>query len=187
MKPSSTTITSFEDRLPKSGGMDVPLSAKAGRSAEVLELWSIEMNRVNLSTDTPWEAQVGYSRAVRVGNQIFVAGTTASTDDGVTVAVGDAYEQTRFILQKIKAALAKVGAKMTDITRSRMFVTDISRWEEIGKAHGEVFGDIRPAATMVEVRRLVNSDHLVEIEVNAIVEERDEVSNSAQELVVETP
>src|SRR5690606_13379948 len=107
------------------------------------------------------------SRAVRVGNLVFVSGTTASLEDGATVAVGDAYQQAKFILKKIERNLKEVGAKMSDVVRTRMFVTDISQWEEIGKAHAEVFGEIRPAATMVEVRRLVNPDHLVEIEVDA--------------------
>lgn len=132
------------------------------------------MSRINVSTGTPWEAKVGYSRAVRIGNQVFVSGTTASRDDGSTVGVNDAYEQATFILKKIELALNEVEAKMTDVVRTRMFVTDITRWEEIGKAHGEVFGDIRPAATMVEVSRLVNSDHLVEIEVDAVVGEGGE-------------
>ncbi len=104
-----------------------------------------------------------------MGSHVFVSGTTASTSDGTTVAVGDAYQQTVFILRKIESALGEVGATMADVARTRMFVTDISRWEEIGRAHGEVFAGINPAATMVEVRRLVNADHLVEIEVDAVV------------------
>jgi len=127
------------------------------------------MRRQQTSSGTPWETSVGYSRAVRVGNQVFVSGTTASDENGRTVFVGDAYEQTRFVLKKIAVALNEVGANVADVTRTRMFVTDISRWEEIGKAHGEVFGEIRPAATMVEVRRLVSPDHLVEVEVDAVV------------------
>lgn len=129
------------------------------------------MIRQAYSTDTPWERAVAYSRAVRVGSQVFVSGTTASHSDGTTVAVGNAYEQTVFILRKIEAALAEVGAKLSDVVRTRMFVTDISRWEEIGRAHGEFFAGINPAATMVEVQRLVNPDHLVEIEVDAVVAE----------------
>ena len=125
--------------------------------------------RQTISTGTPWEKVVAYSRAVRVGPHVFVSGTTASESDGTTVAVGDAYRQTVFILRKIEAALAELGVKMSDVARTRMFVTDISRWEEIGKAHGEFFAGINPVATMVEVRRLVNPDHLVEIEVDAIV------------------
>jgi enamine deaminase RidA (YjgF/YER057c/UK114 family) len=128
------------------------------------------MKRATVSSGTPWEKTVGYSRAVRVGNLVFLSGTTASLENGTTVAVGDAYGQTQFILQKIEAVLNEAGAKMSDVVRTRMFVTDISKWEEIGKAHAEVFGEIRPAATMVEVRRLVNPDHLVEIEVDAVIE-----------------
>ena len=127
------------------------------------------MKRINVSTSTPWEVSVGYSRAVRVGTQVFVSGTTASNESGTTVSVGNAYGQTQFILRKIEIALREVGATLSDVVRTRMFVTDISLWEEIGKAHGEVFGEIRPAATMVEVRRLVSPDHLVEIEVDAVL------------------
>ncbi len=127
------------------------------------------MKRVNVASGTPWEASVGYSRAVRVGENVYVSGTTASDESGRTIAVDDAYAQTQYVLRKIDMALREVGATMSDVVLTRMFVTDISRWEEIGKAHGEVFGDIRPAATMVEVRRLVSPDHLVEIEVDAVV------------------
>ena len=127
------------------------------------------MQRQTVSTGTPWERAVAYSRAVRIGQHVFVSGTTASNSDGTTVAVGDAYQQTVFILRKIESALAEVGATLADVARTRMFVTDISRWEEIGRAHGEVFAGINPASTMVEVRRLVNADHLVEIEVDAVV------------------
>lgn len=128
------------------------------------------MDRQLISSGTPWENSVGYSRAVRVGNQIFVSGTTASDEDGQTVSVGDAYGQTQFILQKIATALKEAGASLNDVVRTRIFVTDISCWEEIGKAHGEFFSAVRPAATMVEVARLVNPDHLVEIEVDAVVD-----------------
>lgn len=128
------------------------------------------MDRQLISSGTPWENSVGYSRAVRVGNQIFVSGTTASDEDGQTVSVGDAYGQTQFILQKIATALKEAGASLNDVVRTRIFVTDISCWEEIGKAHGEFFSAVRPAATMVEVARLVNPDHLVEIEVDAAVD-----------------
>lgn len=127
------------------------------------------MERTTCSTGTPWERAVAYSRAVRVGPHIFVSGTTASNSDGTTVAVGDAYEQAVFILRKIEAALQHLGATMSDVVRTRMFVTDISRWKEIGRAHGEFFQGISPAATMVEVRGLVNPDHLVEIEVDAVM------------------
>jgi enamine deaminase RidA (YjgF/YER057c/UK114 family) len=127
------------------------------------------MLRQTSSSGTPWEKTVGYSRAVRVGPQVFVSGTTASNLDGSTVAVGDAYAQAVFVFRRIEAALADLGAKLSDVVRTRMFVTDISRWEEIGRAHGEFFAGINPAATMVEVRRLINPDHLVEIEVDAVV------------------
>lgn len=127
------------------------------------------MPRQTVSTGTPWEKVVAYSRAVRIGPHVFVSGTTASNGDGTTVAVGDVYQKTVFILRKIEAALAEVGATLVDVARTRMFVTDISRWEEIGRAHGEIFAGINPASTMVEVRRLVSPDHLVEIEVDAVV------------------
>lgn len=133
------------------------------------------MSRQLVSTGTPWEHAVAYSRAVRVGRQVFVSGTSASNADGQTVAVGDAYAQTVFILAKIEAALRDVGANLSDVVRTRMFVTDIGRWEEFGRAHGETFKGINPAATMVEVRRLINPDHLIEIEVDALLENgRDE-------------
>lgn len=126
------------------------------------------MERQLISSGTPWETIVGYSRAVRVGNTIFVSGTTASNEEGQTVSVGDAYGQTQFILRKIEAALHEAGSSLNDVVRTRLFVTDIDRWEAIGKAHGELFSTIRPAATMVEVKRLINPDHLVEIEVDAV-------------------
>jgi len=131
------------------------------------------MSRQLISSGTPWEASVGYSRAVRVGNQLFVSGTTASDQAGQTVSVGDAYGQTQFIQRKIEAALKEAGADLTDVVRTRIFVTDISRWEEIGKVHGEFFATIRPAATMVEVKGLINPDHLVEIEVDAVIDRAD--------------
>lgn len=127
------------------------------------------MTRQLCSTRTPWESSVGYSRAVRVGQQIFVSGTTASAEDGSTVAVRDAAGQTRYVLQKIEAALGRLDASLSDVVRTRIFVVNIDQWEEIGRVHGEFFSDIRPAATMVEVSRLVNPDHLVEIEVDAIL------------------
>lgn len=127
------------------------------------------MSRQTVSSGTPWEQQVGYSRAVRAGNMVFVSGTTASDEAGNTLAKGDAYQQTKFILEKIERTLLAAGAKMSDVVRTRMFVTDIRRWEEIGRAHAEAFGNIRPAATMVEVQGLVNPDHLVEIEADAVI------------------
>lgn len=141
------------------------------------------MTRQTVSTGTPWEKAVAYSRAVRIGPHVFVSGTTASNTDGTTVAVGDAYHQTVFILRRIEAALAEVGAKLSDVARTRMFVTDISRWEEVGRAHGEIFAGINPASTMVEVRRLVNPDHLVEIEVDAMVDEDARSDSGAEDII----
>ena len=120
-----------------------------------------------ISSGAPWESTVGYSRAVRVGNVVEVAGTTAQDGDGVTGA--DAYAQTKRALEKIGEALAAAGASFADVVRTRLFVTDISQWEAVGRAHGEVFGDIRPASSMVEVKALIDPRMLVEIEVTAII------------------
>jgi enamine deaminase RidA (YjgF/YER057c/UK114 family) len=116
-----------------------------------------------VSSGTPWEPVVGYSRAVRAGDTVYVSGCTA-TVEGEVVAVGDAYEQTRLALQVIVDALGRLGAEPKHVVRTRMYVTDISRWEEIGRAHGEVFGEIRPATSMVEVSRLIDPRMLVEVE-----------------------
>lgn len=128
------------------------------------------MKRQKVLTGAPWESVVGYCRAIRVGNRIEVAGTTAMKD-GKVVGIGDAYEQTRFILQTIESALNELESSMADVVRTRMFVTDISKWAEIGKAHGEFFREIQPAASMIEVKGLIDPDLLVEIEAEAIVGE----------------
>lgn len=125
--------------------------------------------RINISSGAKWEDIVGYSRAVRVGNIIEVAGTTAVDENGETVGINDPYEQTRYTLTKIEKALQAAGSSMKDVVRTRMFVTDISKWEEIGRAHGEFFREIKPAASMIEVMGLISPGLLVEIEVTAVI------------------
>jgi len=128
------------------------------------------MARQNISSGTKWEPIVGYSRAVRVGPHVLVAGTTAVDASGALVGENDAFAQTAFILKKIESALVEAGASMSQVVRTRMFVTDISLFDDVGRAHGEVFRDIRPAATMVEVKALVNPGMLIEIEADAYVD-----------------
>ncbi len=125
--------------------------------------------RINISTGTPWEKFAGYSRAVRIGDHIYISGTTASDESGAVMGETP-YEQTVYIFKKIEQALIESGATLNDVVRTRMFVTDIDRWEEVAQAHGEVFSEIRPVCTLVAVKALVTSEHLVEIEVDALVQ-----------------
>jgi enamine deaminase RidA (YjgF/YER057c/UK114 family) len=127
------------------------------------------MERTNYSSGAKWEDIVGYSRAVKVGNIIEVTGTVAVDDNNSVVGKNNAYEQTKFIIQKMERVLHQAGASLKDVVRTRMFVTDISRWEEYGKAHGEFFKDIKPCTSMIEINSLIDEDYLVEIEATAIL------------------
>ncbi|MBA4852613.1 RidA family protein [Emticicia sp. BO119] len=128
------------------------------------------MSRINISTGAKWEDIVGYSRAVKVGNLIEVTGTVATDNSGELVGKNDIYIQTKFIILKVEKVLEQLGASLKDVIRTRIFTTDISKWETIGKAHGEFFGSIKPCTTMVEVSSLIEKDYLVEIEFTAVLE-----------------
>ncbi len=127
------------------------------------------MERTNYSSGAKWEDIVGYSRAVRMGPYIEVTGTVAVNENNELVGAGDAYAQTRYILSKIEGVLKRAGAELTDVVRTRMFVTDISRWEEYGRAHGEVFANIKPCTSMIEISALIDPAYLIEIEATAIL------------------
>ncbi len=127
------------------------------------------MERINYSSGAKWEDIVGYSRAVKIGNTIEVTGTVAVDANNELVGKNDAYAQTRFIIEKIEAVLKRAGASLSDVVRTRMFVTDISRWEEYGRAHGEFFSTIKPCTSMIEVKGLIDPEYLIEIEATAVI------------------
>lgn len=128
------------------------------------------MERINYSSGAKWEDIVGYSRAVKIGNTVEVTGTVAVDENNNLVGEGDAYAQTKFIIGKIESVLHRAGATLADVVRTRLFVTDISRWEEYGKAHGEFFGTIKPCTSMIEVKGLIDPAYLVEIEATAVIQ-----------------
>ncbi len=132
------------------------------------------MKRILVSSGAPWEPVVGYSRAIRVGRYVHVSGTAAVDESGNVIGKGDPYEQTMYICRKIKSALEQAGATIDQVVRTRMYVTDIGRWEEVGRAHGEFFRGIGPATSMVEVKRLISPEMLVEIEAEAIIDEEED-------------
>lgn len=131
----------------------------------------MRIKREKIFTGSPWESTVGYCRAIKIGDKIEIAGTTAMKD-GKVVGVGSPYDQTKFIIERIKEALAELGADLSDVVRTRMFVTDISKWEEIGQAHGEFFHAVQPVSTMVEVKSLIHPQLLIEIEAEAIIDNK---------------